>query len=239
LKFWLANEQKFDNIPSSRLAMKIEYSKVPPEMEPVESAYVGPLFEKKRLQKCPRCKKVLADPLGLGWCLDCGYCQWLEEKKGGVPGGSHDGTNSTAGRRGRWSELAHIPSWFWVLVAGMCLFALASVVPALKLKPSSFERALWTTLQIALGTALMFGAHFWAVMRVAPEDGRVGNKDFVFPFRVWKLVFKHLPEMRMHLWFAGWGLSLAVSALCIIGGLSYWLHQLPFFHTGMIDRLVR
>ncbi len=178
---------------------------------------------------CPRCQGPLVDPQGLGWCQKCGYCRSLDEAKANpVTAKPPAPAQKFAEGAGAVVSLAAgLPNWFWLLLLGMALFAAASLLPGLALAPQSFARALWCTLQMAIGLLLVLSAQFWAVMYLAPEDEKIGTKDVFLPFRLWGLVFQRLPAMRWHVWIAGWGLSILLSALLFVGGLSHWLTYLP------------
>jgi hypothetical protein len=186
---------------------------------------------------CPRCQQgPLVDPNGLGWCKACGYCRSLEEERAKDPppeaaAGEASTAKKTRPSVGGLVELGEavykLPSWVWVLLAGMAGFALVSLLPSKKLPLDSLERAVWCTLQIAMGLLLILAAQFWAVIQIAPHDERVSARDVLLPARLWGLVFKRMPAMRLPVWFAGWGLSLILSAVLIIGGLSYWMNYLP------------
>jgi hypothetical protein len=114
-----------------------------------------------------------------------------------------------------------------VLLAGMAMFAGFSLFPAKKLAPQSLERAAWATVQIAGGLLMILAAQFLALVRLAPEDEKLNFRDALLPFRLWGLVFRRLPALRLSVWLAGWGISLILSAVILIGGLSYWMKFLP------------
>jgi hypothetical protein len=177
---------------------------------------------------CPRCGKALTDPSGLGWCQSCGFCKSLEEDKAKVV------IPEAAARSQRLENAKEavktavsVPRWFWLLLVGVIGFAAVSQLPARQLAANSFERALWTTVQIGAGLFLIFLAQFIAVVRIAPEDEKLGFKDALVPTRLWGLVIKRLPSLSFTLCLAAWGLSIVLSALIFIGGLGHWMTYLP------------
>ena len=74
---------------------------------------------------------------------------------------------------------------------------------------------------------LIISAQTSALCQLAPNDDRLGFKDAIFPGRLWALVCQRLPEMRVHLWAASWGLTCILAGTLIVGGLGHWLTYLP------------
>jgi hypothetical protein len=175
--------------------------------------------------QCPRCHKPLIDPNGLGWCKTCGYCRSLELEKNNkllaaAPGPSRGAV--LAGAAG------HIPLWFWVLLAGIAILAGLSLAAGRWLPPgNTLPRALWTSIQIGVGLALIFTGQLIAVVHIAPEDEKLSFKDAVVPTRLWLLVSKRLPRCCGCLWVSTWGLALVVFAVLFIGGLQHWFKYVP------------
>jgi hypothetical protein len=95
--------------------------------------------------QCPRCQSAMLDPNGLGWCRSCGYCRTLEDERAkALPPASPAATGRQAAANAL-SVIGRAPSWLYVLVLGMGLFAVVTLLPAKKLPPvGTYERALWT-----------------------------------------------------------------------------------------------
>jgi hypothetical protein len=179
---------------------------------------------------CPRCKKPLTDPAGMGWCQACGYCKSLEEDKAKVKLPEAKPVAPPA-KPSNAAEAARIvttvPRWFWPLLLGVVGFSAVSFLPARHLAPNSLQRALWTTIQMLSGLFLVFLAQFIALVRIAPEDEKLSFKDMFMPTRLWALVFKRLPAQKFSLWLASWGLAISISGCVVIGGLEHWMTYLP------------
>ena len=144
---------------------------------------------------CPRCKKLLIDPKGLGWCKSCGYCRSLEEtekKAVAVPEAAPPSQLAATG-----AVITAVPRWFLVMILGTGLIVGATFIGARYLTLKPFERALLATLQIAFGFGVMFVGQFIGVMRIAPEEASLSFKDAVFPFHLYGLVFKRLPKSSL------------------------------------------
>ena len=173
---------------------------------------------------CPRCRKPLIDPKGLGWCKACGYCHSLAdtETKAPAPAAAKLTTMTATG-----SAIGQTPTWFWVTLIGIVLLAGTTFVCGRFLTMAPLERALLTTIQIVAGLACLFVGQFIALMRIAPEDSTLGFWDAIFPFRLYGFVFKRLPATRHTVYLGAWGVAAIVAAAVFIGGLGHWLTYLP------------
>jgi hypothetical protein len=177
---------------------------------------------------CPRCQSKLIDPQGLGWCRGCGYCRSLEEDKAALaPTASVAPRESLLGLVELGELLALLPSWFWTLLGGIVTIVLLTLPPALVLPQEGLARALWCTLQIAVGLLIILAAQGWALMMIAAEDERLSGKDLVFSFRLWSLAFARLPRLRCPVWLGVWGIATILSAIFLVGGLTHWFEYLP------------
>ncbi|MBM3995461.1 MAG: hypothetical protein FJ303_15100 [Planctomycetes bacterium] len=183
---------------------------------------------------CPRCKKPLVDPHGLGWCKACGYCKSLEEsgKKAEtvpdpVPANAPQDTISATG----WA-ISETPLWFWIMLVGVLVVVGATFAAGRWLPLTPFQRALFTTIQIGAGLGIAFLGQFIALMMLAPDETSLTFKDAVFPFYLYTLVFKHLPKTQFTIYFATWGTAAIVAAAIFIGGLGHWFTYLPGNHKG-------
>jgi hypothetical protein len=206
-----------------------------PEVEapPAETAEVEApateLVEEVLYDVCPRCQGKMIDPQGMGWCRGCGYCKSLEEDRARVPAAGQRAQRqpSLLGVNDFFFLLTKIPDWAYVMLAGSVAVFLGSLMPAAQLATGSFERAVWATIQIGGGLALLFVAQLILVFRLAPMDEKITFKDAVLPFRVWGLAFPRGGQMRVSFWLGAWGLSAIVAAIVVIGGLQYWERYLP------------
>jgi hypothetical protein len=176
---------------------------------------------------CPRCKKPLIDPNGLGWCKACGYCRSLAEGEAmaaQAPEMKPAASNSLAATG---SAVGQTPAWFWVTLVGVLLVAGATFTCGRYLTFTPLQRALLASVQIGAGVAIMIVGQFIGLLRVAPEDATLSFKDALFPFRLYGLVFKRLPATRHTVYLGAWGIAAIVSAGIFIGGLQHWMTYLP------------
>lgn len=166
---------------------------------------------------CPKCTQPLTDAAGLGWCPACGYCRTLAESP------SQESLKLPDPEPIRPAEEYTIPNWVWPLALGIALAIGVSVWANKKVLETPFQRALWASLQIAGGILILFVGQFITLMRLAPEDEKLGFKDVILPFRLYGLAFKRLPKFSLSVWCLGWGLAVILCGFFLIGGLDHWL----------------
>ncbi len=173
---------------------------------------------------CPRCGSKLINPESLGWCRSCGYCSSLEAEraKAVLPSAPVRGT-STLGAVEFFQMLQKVPRWFWILLSGSIVVVLVSIAADwMWLEDEEFERALWTSFQLGGGWLVLLIAQMWVLLQMAPNDDRLGPRDFIVPFRLWNLAFKRLPDTRRPVWLGTWSMTAMVCAVAVVGGLDYW-----------------
>jgi hypothetical protein len=181
---------------------------------------------------CPKCQTPLIDPRGIGWCQSCGYCHSLAEDKAKLPLEKPADPQALvppgSGPTDPRSYLLAVS-----LVAGIVVLALASYAVHRYLHLTPLKRALWTTIQIALGVVVMFIGQWYALFKIAPEDATLHFTDAVVPFRLYGLVCKRLPRLALAIFLGVWGLSLVLCAVIFIGGLGHWFTYLPKTPTNI------
>jgi hypothetical protein len=173
---------------------------------------------------CPRCHKPLIDPGGLGWCKACGYCRSLAECKEKAPEQPKEAPAATMAVTA--SAIRQLPMWFWVTLGGVIIIAgVSGLLGLLPLSP--LPRAVLTTVLMVVGFLIMFTGQFIAVMQIAPDESTLSFKDAVFPFRLYGLVMKRLPNTQFIVYLCAWGLAVLISAAVFIGGLDHWFTYIP------------
>jgi hypothetical protein len=183
---------------------------------------------------CPRCRKPLVDPKGLGWCKACGYCRSLAESE--AQAGPMPAAAAPQHLKATGSAIRQTPTWLWVTPMGMILVAGATFALASWLTLSPLQRALLTSVQIAAGFALMFAGQFIGLLRIAPDESTLSFKDAVFPFRLYGLIFKRLPSTRHTVYLGAWGVAAIVAATVFIGGLGHWFTYLPGYQKNQTQK---
>jgi len=174
---------------------------------------------------CPKCGARLISPDSLGLCQNCGYCRSLEEGGGASRGTDNNGKVAVAtdSAAALWQMLRVLPRWTWVLTGGAALILGVSIVGDALLPADSLPRALCSTTQLAGGLLLIIGTQIYGVLRVSAKDASVGGQEFFFfSPRLWKLIVRELPATRWLVYLESWGATLALAAVVIVGGFSYW-----------------
>jgi hypothetical protein len=177
---------------------------------------------------CPRCGSKLINPESIGWCPACGYCRSIEEGKFALPGlPSQHGKPSALGALEFLQLRNYVPAWLRVLAYGTLAFCIVSALAHIGLARYPFAKAVWSLVQLILGLIAIFAAQVWALIVIAPQEERLGNRDLFIPGRLWGHIFRRLPQMHRQVWLGCWGAIASLCALGLIGGLEYWLQ---FYH---------
>ncbi len=116
-----------------------------------------------------------------------------------------------------------MPSWGWVLLAGLVLIAGASGIADYNLPLKSRGRALWSTVEVLGGIVLFLLAGIAVAGKLRLTHQALSLSDMLFPDRLWVLAFKSLPATRWHICTAVWSLAAALCGVIWVGGLTYWL----------------
>jgi hypothetical protein len=173
---------------------------------------------------CPHCGHALTEAADLGWCPGCGYCRSLEENRVKAPSPAPTALPAVV-QAGKL--VVKTPLWLPILVIGVSALLAGSIHVGRTLPSYSYQRALWTTIQIAVGVVIVFTAQFFALIKLAPHDETLSFKDLFLPGRLWAQAFKRMPRYGAHVCVACWGLTLVLCSLLFIGGLNYWFRYLP------------
>ena len=176
---------------------------------------------------CPRCQQPLVDPAGMGWCKACGYCRSVSEsgKKVEATPVAKPATPNAITVTG--SALTKTPIWLIVTVAGIVAIVGALIAIGRFVPMSPLQRAILTSSVIGGGVFLMFVGQFIGLLKIAPTEATLGFKDALFPFHLYGLIFKRLPEGQLTVYFGAWGLTAAITVAIVVGGLGHWFTYLP------------
>jgi hypothetical protein len=151
--------------------------------------------------------------------MNCGYCR------------SYDGPGPKeapppkprSGAADFFDAMQNMPTWVWLLFTGVFVLIAVAFTADYHLPPNSRPRALWATIQLGLGLAAFIGAQTWALIKLMPRTDRLSAIDALYPLRLWPAIFEELPDTCRPLCLAAWGLTAVLSAVLVVGGLSYWL----------------
>lgn len=174
--------------------------------------------------QCPRCGGKLIDPELMALCPQCGWCRALEEATSLTAAPVSAGQRrSMLGSAELWDLIWASPAWLLILISGSIAILLLTGMIARQLPVGGLIRAAWSTGQIGLGLLMILVAQAWSLILLAPQDDKLGTKDLLLSGRLWGLTLRRLPETQWQLDLAVWGMTLAVTAVSLVGGLGYWL----------------
>jgi hypothetical protein len=179
------------------------------------------------ISTCPRCEKPLVDPGGLGWCKGCGFCALQAESTlaaAKATGAPRPRTQPGLGKTGK--SLGNTPIWVWVTAIGMAGIFIATIAGERSVRLTDLQRAIFTSVQIGAGVALMLLGQFIGLIRVAPDDSALSFKDMFVPFRLYSQIFQHLPRTQLSVYLCAWGLTAIFTAFIFVGGLNHWFTYL-------------
>ncbi len=177
--------------------------------EPVSSFAPG--------KPCPHCGST--EPWGLSsWCPNCFYYPKLSSQ---IEAGSADDFDD-----GSASDeplgFDSVPTWARILAGGCVVIFGVTVAAAVLLPDDDPLRSAWTLAQLTIGVVAAVAAHAMVFFTAIPDTDRYGPFDIVFrPIEVWRPMVHHLPKHAWRLWQVAWGLTAAVWAVTLIGGVRY------------------
>ncbi|MBW3540352.1 MAG: hypothetical protein KY476_08785 [Planctomycetes bacterium] len=186
----------------------------------VETSSATETLETIETPGCPQCGSPT--PWGAAsWCPDCGYYPALGSAA--RPAQSEQSARTPAAETAADEKLWQIvPAWVWLLSGGVLVVLSASVAARLSLRADSPYRVLWTLLQVLVGLIVGGTAHVLAYFVAVRRSDRFGPFDlFLRPIEIWRPSLAQLPASSRRLCLAVWGLTAAIAAIAIVGGLDY------------------
>ena len=181
--------------------------------EPTPAAETGATAE-----GCPNCGSL--EPWGkASWCPKCGFYPRLGISIGPALEVMGEAQSEPQTALDVWRRL---PNWARVLVAGiLAVFAISVAVRVANPRATMF-RNTWAALQLVGGLALFFTLHAMAMVRATIRYVNFGFVDaMLHPIDAWRPTFRELPALAPRVWLAAWGLTGAVCAIVILGGVRY------------------
>ncbi len=169
---------------------------------------------------------------GQAWCLRCGYYPVLktfveldESEKLSVEVAA-DGSVVTAIAQPApkstlevWKGL--IPPWGWWLIAGVAVLLAISLAARFTVQMGT-PRAIWTWVQFFIGIAAAITAHVTCYMHAIMINDSLSFLDMVLkPWVIWNTTLHELPRSFKRVALGTWGLSAALFAALVVGGVKY------------------
>ena len=174
---------------------------------------------------CPQCGST--EPWGISsWCPNCFYHPRLGQMAASLPTPDPEVRQFLPGhveqQESYLAVLKIIPLWIHVLWIGVIGCFALSAVEMLKLPKFGYERAVFTLVQASLGILAAGAAHVMTFLIAMPSLEKHGPFDlFMKPYDFWRVTKRNLPKGAWRIWMFVWGLTLAFTALVLIGGIRY------------------
>ena len=171
---------------------------------------------------CARCQGPLSSVSGLSWCQACGYCPSLDSTA--LPAEGPAPAKPTKLGASEFAQfVGTVPPWLAVLLGGVLAVVGMSIIATLQLAPDSQERAVWCLAQLGLGLLLVVAAHVLAIAKVPSLEVRCRARGHYTVGGLWRAAIGLLPQTRWPVYLFSWGLSLVLTAVAVIGGLTWWV----------------
>jgi hypothetical protein len=169
---------------------------------------------------CPNCQAPLAN--GQTLCRKCGFYATLNTFVEVEPDSAANAAEASAEPKSHlqvWKSV--IPPWGWGLIGGVLVLLVISFVGRF-FAPSQSSRAIWTYAQFAIGVIALIVAHVLCYLFAIMLDSTLNVLDIVLkPVAVWTPSIHDLPKSFKRVALGTWGLSAAVFAALVVGGVRY------------------
>jgi len=148
------------------------------------------------------------------WCPQCGFYPSL--------GKCIDTGSSTTQEPDAVDFWRVVPGWTRVLGGGLVVIAVMTIAVALCLPTESPARPFWTLTQVGIGLVAACVAHVSAFLFGVVKSEKLGPVDIMLrPVELWKPSVSLLPQGAWRFWLLAWGLTAALCAATLIGGVRY------------------
>lgn len=169
---------------------------------------------------CPKCGNL--DSWGTAsWCPRCGFYPRLGTCVGS-PGATDTDSESHPAPTSYLEALARLPQWAYILAAGVLGIFVISLVIRILTPEDSFARSALSLAQLVIGGGTFLSMHVYVFVRTGMKSNKLGGFDVLIrPIEVWRPTFQALPKTARLIWAGMWGLTAAVCAMAVIGGIRY------------------
>src|SRR5262245_26246611 len=167
---------------------------------------------------CPMCGN-LESWGNSSWCPECGFYPRLGISLGpSVNSRQHIGGEPTSGGVS-WQR---IPLWAKILAAGVVAIVAANIAARVAIPKVGSIRPLMAFLELVAGLCVASLMHCAAFFKAAMSNHHFCLIDSVLhPVETWKPTIHELPCTARRIWLGAWGLTGAVCAVFVIGGIRY------------------
>lgn len=167
---------------------------------------------------CPKCGNL--ESWGhSSWCPACGFYPRLGtslQQNHQPVAEIHEPPKSS------WDLWQRAPTWIKILCTGVFAIFGMSVLVRAATPDGGLARTLWSFSQLIIGAGIFATLHVIALLSATMKTNRVGFIDaIVHPIDVWRPTIQDLPRTARRIWLGAWGLTAAICAMAVIGGLRY------------------
>lgn len=114
------------------------------------------------------------------------------------------------------------PVWAKVLCAGILAIVVESILIRVATTDGSLVRSIWGVLQLVAGFGVFSMFHLIAALKASMSNKGISLLDaLIHPGEAWRPTIDELPKSARRIWLAAWGLTAAVCAMGIVGGIRY------------------
>ncbi|MCR9197224.1 MAG: hypothetical protein NXI04_01135 [Planctomycetaceae bacterium] len=172
-------------------------------------------------ETCPRCHTT--EPWGQSsWCPVCNYYPVVDAGAAEGQSWSEDLPETPQEEVDNRTALESIPGWFWGMLVGVVVIAVASVGVRMSFAEDEGTRGLIALIQLSVGLVSMITAHGIASKLAFATDRRTNFNDVLLSwFSIWQPTIGRLPASYKQVWAAIWGAIAVITATTIIGGIDY------------------
>jgi hypothetical protein len=118
-----------------------------------------------------------------------------------------------------WKSL--IPRWARWLLAGVAVLLAVSIAARIAV-PAGSGRAVWTYAQFGVGVIAVIVAHIASYMAAIMVNDTLSFIDILLkPVAIWSVAWHDLPKSFKRVALGSWGLSAALFAAFVVGGVRY------------------
>lgn len=170
----------------------------------------------------PSCAKCGAfDDWGAAsWCPVCGFYPKFDKAPEKIDDSLQVKTEEQSVNFVRM--LKTLPKWANVLIGGSLSIIVASIAIRISYAYSGRNPGTWAVCQLMIGILMALVAHCRAAFIGLNKDQKLAPMDIVMaPFATWDRTIKELPFSRVTIWLGGWGITVVLSAVIIVGGIRY------------------
>jgi len=211
-------------MPQSTATLEIEPNQVNPATDPqpgdAAAAAVSSTAASEPPAGCPQCGNL--ESWGRSsWCPECGYYPRLGTSIGRASGEGSQAAACAAPKSPRevWEQM---PVWMKILCGGILAIVAESILVRAATADASLVRSVWGVLQLVMGFGVFAMFHAIAAMKASMSNNRIGLIDaLMHPGEAWRPTIDELPKTARRVWLAAWGLTAALCALGIVGGIRF------------------